>query len=77
MCIDICSHIYICYDFAARCPRLRLIPQHFMTLFERLTKDGEAFVEADKMPGSGCKLTAIEHGPSKKLILPLKSGDFP
>lgn len=29
--------------------KLRLIPQHFMTLFERLTKDGEAFVEADKM----------------------------
>eukprot|EP00438_Fugacium_kawagutii_P034405 Skav207740 [mRNA] locus=scaffold362:398378:405253:- [translate_table: standard] len=29
--------------------KLHLIPPHFLTLFERLTKDGEAFIEADKM----------------------------
>ncbi|CAJ1375586.1 unnamed protein product, partial [Effrenium voratum] len=28
---------------------VRLLPSHFLTLFDRLTKDGEAFVEADKM----------------------------
>lgn len=29
--------------------KVHLIPPHFLTLFERLTKDGEAFIEADKM----------------------------
>jgi len=28
---------------------VRIIPQHFKTLFDRLTKDGDAFIEADKM----------------------------
>jgi sterol 24-C-methyltransferase len=28
---------------------LRIIPRHFKTLFDRLTKDGEAFVEGDRM----------------------------
>ena len=27
----------------------RLLPKHFKTLFDRLTKDGEALVEADRM----------------------------
>jgi len=29
--------------------KVRILPPHFLTLFERLTKDAEAFVEADKM----------------------------
>ena len=29
--------------------KMHIIPSHFLTLFERLTKHGEAFVEADKM----------------------------
>ena len=29
--------------------KMKLLPGHLSTLFERLTKDGEAFVEADKM----------------------------
>mmetsp|Transcript_17254 Transcript_17254/g.30260 ORF Transcript_17254/g.30260 Transcript_17254/m.30260 type:complete len:360 (+) Transcript_17254:40-1119(+) len=28
---------------------MHLIPKHFQILFERLTRDGEAFIEADKM----------------------------
>jgi sterol 24-C-methyltransferase len=28
--------------------RWRLLPEHFKTLFDRLTKDGQAFVEADR-----------------------------
>ncbi|HEX2582819.1 MAG TPA: class I SAM-dependent methyltransferase [Chlamydiales bacterium] len=28
--------------------RWRLLPRHFQTLFDRLTKDGQAFVEADR-----------------------------
>lgn len=29
--------------------QIHVLPKHFLTLFERLTKDGEAFVEADKL----------------------------
>ena len=29
--------------------RIHAVPSHLLTLFERLTKDGEAFVEADKL----------------------------
>ncbi|CAE7720438.1 ERG6 [Symbiodinium pilosum] len=29
--------------------KIRLIPRHFVTLWDRLTQDGEAFVEADKL----------------------------
>ncbi len=29
--------------------RWKILPAHFKTLFDRLTKDGEAFVEADRM----------------------------
>ena len=29
--------------------RIKLLPKHFRVLFDRLTKDGQAFVEADRM----------------------------
>ena len=29
--------------------RYRILPAHFKVLFDRLTKDGEAFVEADRL----------------------------
>lgn len=29
--------------------RFKLLPKHFKALFDRLTKDGEAFIEADRM----------------------------
>lgn len=29
--------------------KVHVVPSHLLTLFERLTKDGEAFVEADKL----------------------------
>lgn len=31
------------------CVKCKVLPQHFQALFERLTKDGEAFVEADRL----------------------------
>jgi sterol 24-C-methyltransferase len=30
------------------CVACRILPRHFQTLFDRLTKDGEAFIEADR-----------------------------
>ncbi len=31
------------------CVKSRILPAHFKTLFDRLTKDGQAFVEADRL----------------------------
>ena len=31
------------------CVKCKVLPKHFKFLFERLTKDGEAFVEADRL----------------------------
>jgi sterol 24-C-methyltransferase len=31
------------------CVKCRVLPRHFKALFDRLTKDGEAFIEADRM----------------------------
>ena len=29
--------------------KVKILPRHFKALFDRLTKDGEAFVEADRL----------------------------
>ncbi|HSX26208.1 MAG TPA: hypothetical protein VLE89_04285, partial [Chlamydiales bacterium] len=31
------------------CVRYKILPAHFKSLFDRLTQDGEAFVEADRL----------------------------
>jgi len=46
--------------------KVHLVPQHFVTLFERLTRDGQAFVESDKLGlfTTSWQIIAQKPGPS-------------